>query len=226
MSNSNKNETGGGPQADSRRGPAEQANAAPKDKCCQQRPQFDQAAADQMAADLAGGEQGQADHQLDELESGLESLRDELRLAQDRALRSQAELENFRKRIARQMEDERRYANIPLLRDLLPVLDNLQRAIDAAEKTHDTASLLQGVTLVSGQFEDALGRHHCTKIPALSEPFDPHLHEAIMQQPTADQPPGTVIMVTQAGFRLHDRVVRPSQVIVAAEDVSPESKNG
>ena len=157
---------------------------------------------------------------------GSSSLRDELKLAQDRALRSQAELENFRKRIARQMEDERRYANIPLLRDLLPVLDNLQRAIDAAEKTHNTASLLQGVTLVAGQFKDALGRHHCTKIPALGEPFDPHLHEAIMQQPTADQPPGTVVMVTQAGFRLHNRVVRPSQVIVAAEDVSPESKNG
>jgi len=148
----------------------------------------------------------------------IEQLRTELEEAKDRALRSRAELENYRRRAAREMQDHRRYANLPLMRDLLPVLDNMDRAIEAAEKNHDAAGLLEGFKMVARQLEDVLGRHHCVKIEALDKPFDPHLHEAISQQPTDEHPPETVVLVAQTGFQLHDRVVRPSQVIVSAAD--------
>ncbi len=188
-------------------------------------PQFDQEAADQLAADLDQSAQGQAGEKPADM---LEALRGELQEAKDRALRSHAELENYRKRVARQMQDERRYAQVPLIRDLLPVLDNLDRAIAAAEKTHDATSLLDGVKIVGGQLEDVLARHDCARIDALDQPFDPHLHEAISQVPSADHPANSVMQVVQTGFRVHDRVVRPSQVIVAAaasEDAPDEPSN-
>ncbi len=192
-------------------------------------PQFDQEAAQQMAADLDQSAQDQAGEKPSD---PLEALRGELGEAKDRALRSHAELENYRKRVARQMQDERRYAQVPLMRDLLPVLDNLDRAIAAAEKTHDATSLLDGVKIVGGQLEDVLARHHCMKIDALNQPFDPHLHEAISQVPSTEHPANSVMQVAQTGFRVHDRVVRPSQVIVAAaaseekpDEESPEEES-
>jgi molecular chaperone GrpE len=152
----------------------------------------------------------------DRQESEPDKLRAELEAAKDRLLRSQAELENYRKRVARQTQEHCRYANMTLIRDLLPVWDNIGRAIEAAEKTHDTGSLLEGFQMVSGQLESVLEHHHCKKIEALHEPFNPNLHEAISQQPSREYPANTVLCVARTGFRLHDRVVRPSQVIVSA----------
>lgn len=175
--------------------------------------QFDKAAAEQLAADLAAA----TDHEKDG-QGG--SLRAELDEAKDRALRSQAELENYRKRVDRERHEERRYANLSLIRDLLPVLDNMDRAIQAAEKTHDADGLLKGVKMVAEQLEAVLEKYDCVKIPALNEPFNPHLHEAISQQPSERHPANTVLLVTQTGFQLHERVVRPSQVIVSTENPS------
>jgi len=148
-------------------------------------------------------------------EEEMARLRADLEDASDRVLRAQAELENYRKRARRELEDERRYAALPLLRDLLPVLDNLRRAIDAAEKSSQGGGLLDGVRLVVQSFESVLARHDCKRIEALGKPFDPTFHEAISQQPSADHPPGTVLFVAQDGYLLHDRVVRPAQVIVS-----------
>ena len=148
-------------------------------------------------------------------EAILDQLRNDLEAAKDRVLRSQAELENYRKRASREIEEHRRYANLPLMQDLLPVLDNIERAIAAAEKSQDVAGLLEGVKLVARQFEETFARYHCVRIGALHLPFDPHLHHAISQQVTSDFPPNTVILVAQPGFQLYDRVVRPSQVIVS-----------
>jgi molecular chaperone GrpE len=155
-------------------------------------------------------------------ESLLDQLRMDLEGAKDRVLRSQAELENYRKRAAREIEEHRRYANLPLMRDLLPVLDNIERAIAAAEKTQDVAGLLEGVKLVARHFEEVFAQHHCLRIGALHLPFDPHLHHAISQQETGEFPPNTVVLVAQPGFQLHDRVVRPSQVIVSRAPNSAE----
>ena len=145
----------------------------------------------------------------------IEQLRSDMNEASDRLLRAQAELENYRKRVRREIEDERLYANMPLLRDLLPVVDNIQRAIAAAEKTSDASKLLEGIKMVAQHLDTALARHHCRRIDALGKSFDPAVHEAISQQPSREFPPHTVMQVVQDGFQLHDRVVRPAQVIVS-----------
>ena len=162
----------------------------------------------------------------DSVESGAEersppTLVDELEQWRGHAMRVQAELENFRKRVRRKREDERRYACLPLLRDLLAVGDNLSRAIEAAEQHENAAGLLEGVKLVAAQLAGVLQRHHCEPIRAEGERFDPHLHEAIAQYPSDEHEPGHVSLVTQVGYQLHDRVIRPAQVIVAAP--RPES---
>jgi molecular chaperone GrpE len=146
----------------------------------------------------------------------IDRLRSELAQAKDRALRSLAELDNYRKRADRMVEEERRYACLPLLRDLLPVLDNVKRAIEASEKNPDATSLREGVELVARQLEGVLSKHHCNPITALHQPFDPNYHEALLQQPSTEFPPNTVLQEVRTGFVLHDRVVRPSQVIVSA----------
>ncbi len=135
--------------------------------------------------------------------------------ANDRALRSQAELENYRKRVQRERDEERRYAAIPLVQDLLPGLDNLQRALDAARHTDDLSAMLQGVEMVAAQIDEILSRHGAKPIVAVGEPFDPNLHEAIQQMPSAELPPMTVIDEVERGYTLNDRVVRPSKVIVS-----------
>ncbi len=164
-----------------------------------------------------GGEPTQSmDQQAEELAGELEQLRAELDETKDRALRSTAELENYRKRVRREMDDRSRYANMDLIRDLLPAWDNMGRAIEAAEQGGSPESLLQGFQMVWRQLESVLQRHHCKRIEALHQPFDPNLHEAISQVPSPEYPPGTVLQVTQVGFQLHDRVVRPCQVIVSS----------
>jgi molecular chaperone GrpE len=149
------------------------------------------------------------------LNSELQQLRGELDEAKDRILRAQADLENYRKRIRKEMDDERRYAELPLLRDLLPVVDNVGRAIAAAEKKGEASSIVDGFKLVAQQLETVFAQHHCQKIEALHHPFDPHLHAAISQQPSSEFPPNTVTLVAQDGYQLHERVIRPSQVIVS-----------
>src|SRR6476620_7792248 len=102
-----------------------------------------------------------ADAALDASENEISKLRADLEDASDRVLRAQAELDNYRKRARREMEDERRYATLPLLRDLLPVLDNIQRAITAAEINPNGASLLDGVKLIAQSLNGVLAQHNC-----------------------------------------------------------------
>jgi molecular chaperone GrpE len=146
----------------------------------------------------------------------LERLQQELSEAQNQVLRAQAELDNVRKRMRREMEDERRFAAGSLLRDLFPALDNLQRAVEAAEKTEEGAGLVQGVKMVVQQIAQALEQHGCRRIPSVGETFDPHVHEAISQLPSNDQPAGVVLLEAQPGYQLHDRVLRPAQVIISS----------
>ena len=98
---------------------------------------------------------------------------------------------------------------MPLIRDLLPVVDNIERAIEAAVKSGEATSLLEGFKLVHQQLLTALEQHHCKPMAALGEAFDPNLHAAILQQPSDDFPAQHVAHVAQVGYLLHDRVVRP-----------------
>jgi molecular chaperone GrpE len=174
---------------------------------------------DESRARSTGGDDesdGVSHESIAESLAGANPLADELADANDRALRLQAEMQNLRARTSREIADERRYAAMPILRDLLPVLDNIDRAIEAAQKAGDAGNLLEGFRLVRQQLATVIEQHHCEPIPADSQPFDPNYHAAILQQPSADVPAGTVTMVTQIGYKLHDRVVRPAQVIVSS----------
>jgi molecular chaperone GrpE len=134
----------------------------------------------------------------------------------DRLLRSHAELDNFRKRLQRERDEERRYAVGPIVRDLLPVLDNLQRAVAAAERGGTIEDLRQGMSMVLQQSRELLAKHQVHPISAVGQPFDPNRHEALTQMPSADQPAMTVLQEVEGGYTLHDRVLRPTKVIVSS----------
>jgi molecular chaperone GrpE len=141
-----------------------------------------------------------------------EKARDEFH---DLALRTRADFENYQKRNQRDLANERQYAQTPLAGDLLPALDNLDRAVAAARQAGDKGALVQGVALVQTQLLDILRRHGITRIDAQGKPFDPNLHQAVLQQPSAETPPATVLQVLEQGYTIHDRVLRPARVIVS-----------
>lgn len=184
------------------------------------------------AAPAAEGEgvpvavEGEADPATAALEAKLESLEAQLGLSQekaretlerlkdahDRHLRAQADLENYRKRAQKEKEEVQKFGVEKLLKDLLPVLDGLDRAIAAAAADDP---LKRGVELVRASFEQALGRHGVKAFSALGQPFDPARHEALLQVPTADAAPGTVVLEHARGFTLNERLARPAMVGVA-----------
>ena len=153
-----------------------------------------------------------------ESNAGTDGLSSQLQDAEERVLRAQAEIENVRKRGRREYEDLLRYGEMNLLRDILPVLDNIERAIEASESTTDVETLREGFRMTASQIEKLLESHGCETIKTENEVFDPTVHEAIAQQPGNGADPGTVIGVTSRGYVLHDRVVRPAQVVVAANE--------
>jgi len=155
-------------------------------------------------------------------ESSLQSERDQY---YEQWKRTQAELENFRKRAQREMELAVKYSDVGLIRDLLPALDNLTRSVQAAEQTGNVEELLQGLQMILSQFDQVLVSHSATPIKTVGEPFDPNLHEALQQIPTAEHPPMTVLQEIERGYVLHDRVIRPGKVLVASAPPQPEQGN-
>lgn len=158
------------------------------------------------------------------VEQQLQAALAERDAAQERWLRSVAELENFRKRMQREADETRRYSALSVVRDILGPLDNLFRAVTAArqaagrsgpELQKSLEELTTGVEMVAKQFDAALATHHAVPIDPVGKPFDPNLHEAIAQAPSPDAEPGTVLQEVERGYRMHDRVIRPSRVIVA-----------
>jgi len=150
---------------------------------------------------------------LDEQLAAASAERDE---NHERWLRAQAELENYRKRVQKESEEQRLYRALPVIRDLLGPLDNLRRAIAAAQTSRNVDDVLQGVEMVVRQLEEALKSHSAVPIEAVGQPFDPNLHEAVQQIPSNDQPAMTVMEEVECGYKLHERVVRPSKVIVSS----------
>jgi molecular chaperone GrpE len=129
-----------------------------------------------------------------------------------------ADMQTSARRLNEDAARQKKYFAEPLAKDVLGLLDNLERATEAAKKGGESGVLLDGVTATISAALDMLKRHAVSRIEvAAGSPFDPNLHMAVMQQPSADHPPGTVLSVLQQGFTLHDRVLRPATVIVAAE---------
>ena len=133
----------------------------------------------------------------------------------DLAARTRAEFENYQKRLQRDREQERKYAFGPLAEMLLPILDNLDRAVQAGKQAGETGPLVQGVAMVQSQFLELLKRNGVKPIEAEGKPFDPNVHQAVMQKPSAEVEPNTVVMVIEQGFMNQDRVLRPAKVIVS-----------
>ncbi|AKF83874.1 molecular chaperone GrpE [Myxococcus fulvus 124B02] len=141
--------------------------------------------------------------------------------AQDRMVRAAADLENYRKRAQKEKEEVQRFGSEKLLKDLLPVMDNMDRALEAATKSPDIESFQKGVAMTRKSFEDALGRHGVKSFSAKGQPFDPRMHEAIQQVETADTPAGHVVYEVVRGFFLNERLVRPAMVVVARAPEAP-----
>lgn len=129
--------------------------------------------------------------------------------------RAMADLDNYRRRVQREMDDDRKYAALPLLKALLPAFDGLDRAVQAASQSKNAEDLITGIQLTMKQLESILNGFGAKSIAAVGQPFDPNLHEAISQMASADHPPMTVMHDVERGYTLHDRIVRPSKVIVA-----------
>lgn len=134
----------------------------------------------------------------------------------DRLLRVSAEFENYKKRASREMQEVVKYANERMAKELLGVVDNLERAIASANQTTEVdRALVQGVELTLNETLKLLERHHVTPIQAVGQPFDPNFHQAMMQMEAADQPPNTVVQELQRGYRIHERLLRPALVAVS-----------
>jgi molecular chaperone GrpE len=133
----------------------------------------------------------------------------------DAWLRTAADFDNFRKRSRKEIEDARRTGREDLLRAVLPVFDNLERAIQSAQRSSDVKAMADGLSMVQRQFVEALGREGIARVPTVGQPFDPGVHEAIQQVETTDHPPGTVLAEVQPGYRQGERLVRAAMVVVA-----------
>src|SRR5687768_4020815 len=151
------------------------------------------------------------------LEKKVAELEKEKQATYERLVRTAADLENFRKRSRRELDDARVDERFKVLKEVLPVLDNLERAIEHAEKSDDPGQgVIQGVQLVLRQFAQALERTDVVGFEATGQPFDPNLHEAISQIETDEAPPGTVVKMLQRGYKAGSgRLLRPALVVVA-----------
>lgn len=148
--------------------------------------------------------------------SQLQAARQQAQENYDRLLRASAEFDNYKKRTAREMQDVIKYANEKIFKELLTVVDNLERAIEAAGADRkDEDPLLKGIHLTLGEVLKILERHKVKPVKALGEPFDPAYHQAMMQEEVADQPPNTVVREMQKGYVIHDRLLRPAMVVVS-----------
>jgi molecular chaperone GrpE len=148
------------------------------------------------------------------------ALRAEAADLKDKLLRAHAEVENIRKRSEREKEDTAKYAVSRFARDIVNVGDNFQRAIDAvppgaAEQDAALKSFLEGVTMTERELLNVLERYGIKRVQPVGDPFNPHLHQAVMEIQRSDVPAGTVVQVFQAGFTIEDRVLRPAMVAVA-----------
>ncbi len=144
------------------------------------------------------------------------SLEEEVKAVQDRYLRLAAEFENYKKRAQKDQAEYAKYANERLLRELLPVLDNLQRALQHAQQSGGTNGLIEGVELTCKQYLEVLSRFGVRPIPSVGQPFDPAVHQAVATVDPQGRAPNTIVEEYEKGYYLHDRVLRPAIVTVAA----------
>ena len=148
-------------------------------------------------------------------EEKIEKAEAEAKEAYDRFLRASAELENHKKRTQKEMAEFRKYANASLVKELLGVVDNLERAIESSNGSSEEGQLSEGLDLTLKELLKIFKTFHACPIEALGKPFDPCYHQAVMQQETTDQPENIVLNELQKGYMIHDRLLRPAMVVVS-----------
>ena len=153
----------------------------------------------------------------------IEQLKNEVAEWKDKFLRSKAEQQNIAKRSSNELSEALRYSGTSLLRSIIEVMDDLDRTVEAVGEGEASDSLTEGVRLVRDKLQKILTDHHVEVVAATDCAFDPSMHEALMQQPSADHEPGQVIQQIQKGYRLHDRVLRPAKVIVSSAVAADEA---
>ncbi len=180
--------------------------------------------AQDAASDAAG--EDQAAPPQDDLSAQLATAQKQAQENYDRLLRASAEFDNYKKRASREMQEVVKYANERMAKELLGVVDNLERAIASAVQAGGAdRALIQGVELTLDETLKILERHHVTPIEAVGQPFDPNFHQAMLQMESADQPPNTVVQELQRGYRIYERLLRPALVAVSKAGNSAD-RNG
>ncbi len=150
---------------------------------------------------------------------------DEITVHKEQYLRTLAEMENLRKRTQRDKEDLAKYANESILREILPVIDNLERAVEHAEQAENNDGLFEGVQMTLTQFSQLLSKFGVEPVDAIGQPFDPAYHQAMGQMESADHPVNTVVQQMQKGYQLNKRLLRPAFVMLAKAPVAAEPED-
>ena len=156
------------------------------------------------------------------LEAEIEDLRRQVEDRQDKLLRALAETDNVRRRAQRDREEHLKYANESLIRDLIPVLDNLDRALTAGRGTPGATTVVEGVELIQRELLRVLEKNGLTRYSAVGQPFDPHIHEAFLHAHAEGIDGPTCVEILQPGYRIGDRILRPARVAVAEPDLDAE----
>lgn len=182
----------------------------------------EQIATDQVAEISAEGVQLDAEPSAEntDIEQQLELALEEKQRLHEQYLRTLADMDNLRKRTTREKEEIAKFANEGILRDILPVIDNLERAVEHSETADDSGGLLEGVRMTLTQFTQVLSRFGVAPIDTVGKPFDPAFHQAMGQLESADHPVNTVMVEMQKGYQLNERLLRPAFVLVAKSPVA------
>jgi len=154
-------------------------------------------------------------------------MEERVRQAEDRVLRVAADADNFKKRVERDKQDSIRYGNERIIAELLPVIDNLERALEHASGDDKQDGLIEGVKMTLKRFHDTLAKFGCTPIEAEGKIFDPNFHEAVYREETKEHPDNTIVRELQKGYVLNDRLLRPAMVVIASSPRSnADDRNG
>ena len=172
---------------------------------------------DDRLSEVEKSKSADAENQLKEMQAMLEAKEKEAKETYDRLLRVSADFENYKKRSARELEDFRKYANQTLLKEMLSVVDNLELAINSSNhRKKADKNLMEGLNLTLNEILRVFERFDVKPIEAQGQKFDPAFHEAVMREETDDFPENTVVSEFQKGYLIHDRLLRPAMVVVAA----------
>ncbi|WP_047151389.1 nucleotide exchange factor GrpE [Aneurinibacillus tyrosinisolvens] len=161
-------------------------------------------------------EESAADARERELLAQIEQLTSEKEENYNKFVRAQADLQNFRARTNKEKEQLLAYSSQRVIEALLPAMDNFERALAASKDSQEAGSLIQGVEMVFRQLQQVLEQEGVTTLPGVGEPFDPNMHQAVMQEENSDYESGIIIEEFQKGYKLKDRVIRPSMVKVSS----------